>query len=194
MGSLLNYLVAKDDEVCSIALPMMFFGASGREDQPNSILQGFLQRRNFTTQGEPRLGYKTTSRTSCTLWPAIHHAANFPSQKLRTYNAQHGFPRNKGPASDQFTEEHFPDAIVNHYRTQSAHFYRTIKATRGNANPTKTKKRTMVIFDDNNIRDNEVTDDQLAIMSQQRFPALYGKVGDLLALASNEPMIDPWPR
>lgn len=194
MGSLLNYLVAKDDEVCSIALPMMFFGASGREDQPNSILQGFLHRRNFTKDGEPRLGYKTTSRTSCTLWPAIHHAANFPSQELRTYNAHHGFPRNKWPASGPFTEEHFPDAIVNHYRTQSAHFYRTIKATRGNANPNPNKKRTMVIFEDNNQRDNEVTDDRLAIMSQQRFPALYGKVGDLLPLASNEPLIDPWPR
>jgi hypothetical protein len=52
----------------------------------------------------------------------------------------------------------------------------------------------MVIFEDNNQRDNEVTDDRLAIMSQQRFPALYGKEGDLLALASNEPLIDPWPR
>lgn len=195
MGSLLNYLVAKDAEVCSIALPMMFFGASGREEQPNSIIQGFLQRRNFTQVEEPRLGYKSTSRTSCTMWAAVHHAANFPSQELRTYNSQHGFPRNKKPVSDQFTEEHFPDAVVNHYRTQSAHFYRTIKATRGNATPNPNKKRTMSIFDANNADDNKVTDDRLSTMARQRFPALYsGKVENALALESNEPLTNPWPR
>lgn len=205
MGSLLNYVATKDDEVCSIALPMRFFGASGRDKQPNSILQGFLHRRNFTKYGEPILGYKTVGRTSCTLWPAIHHVANFPSQEHRTYNAQHGFPRSKKSASDQFMEEHFPEALINHYRTQSAHFYESTKVRRGNGTPNG-KQRTMGIFYANNEQDNEITDLRLSILAQQRLRHLYSNNhndssnGELvidnasLALQTNEELLNQWPR
>jgi len=196
MGSLLNYLVLKDDEVCSIALPMFFFGSSGRKEQPNSILQGFTRRRDFSVHGEPILGYKTVSRPRCSMWSAIHHAAPFPWKRLRSYNSNVGLPRNGKPASDQSTEKNIPDVAINHYRTQSEYFYKVVKCIRGNGTRNG-KQRTMGIFHHNNKEDNALLDERLAKLSRQRFPSLYGKITDdeasSLAFQSNMPLTNPWP-
>jgi len=197
LGSLLNYLVLKDDEVCAIAMPMFFFGSSGRKEQPNSILQGFTRRRDFAVHGEPTLGYKTVSRARCSMWAAIHHSAPIPSKTLRSsYNSNIGLSRKRKPKSDQSTERNMPDAVINHYRTQSEHFYEQIKCTRGDAMLKSTaKSRSMAIFHANNKLDNALLDERLAKVSRGRFPSLYGKITDeasSLVFQSNEQLTNPW--
>ena len=190
-ASLLNYLVLKDDEICTIAIPMMFFGSSDRAEQPNSILQGFTHRRNFEKRDEPILGYKTISRPRCALWTAIHHTAVPPSLKDRSYNSHHGFTRERQPKTDGSDEQDFPDAVVNHYRTQSEHYYRNNKLVRGSAISNKKHPRTMQNYHEDNKLDNELEDRQAATSAQQRFPALYRDKS--LVLKSNQDLNNPWP-
>lgn len=90
---ILKWLVLKDEEVCSVAIPFILFGDSGRKYQPNSIPRLCETKRLFSAGKGPQ--YKTASRISCTLYPAIHHLAPFPSQRLRAYSSSNNFPRGK---------------------------------------------------------------------------------------------------
>lgn len=178
LGSIRNYLLLRDEEVCTVAAPFRLYGSDGREDQPNSLLQGFVGRTNSTLELPSKSGYKTMARLHCTMWMAVHHAALFPRHKLRGYAATSGFPRNDSPMLDYRTEGSnapdsivkVPDVLVNHYRRQSHRFFLDIKQFRGKPN------------NNNNVRDektfregdrNHTQEYILANRARHRFGALY---------------------
>ena len=195
VGSLLNWLVLKDEEVCSVAIPFMLFGDSGRSHQPNSILQGFLKRLDYSRLekeslvGGPSLQYKTAARVGCTLWPAIHHIAPFPSQRLRAYSSLNAFPRSPTIKPNKYMEEEFPDAVINHYKTQSAHFYNETKVKRSDS-VFGYNHRNMSVFYEHQKHCNGKTDTSLARSALSRFPSLYDNVQ---SLGINDALTNPWP-
>jgi len=196
VGSLQNYVVLQDDEVCSIAGPMRLFGSDGREEQPNSATQGFLSRRDMSagsTEGVVKHPYKTVGRMSCTLWIAIHHMAKFPKFSELGYASIRGFPNNERPEIDANVEgeENTPDFVVTHYRTQSRSYYLNVKVPRGFAVYHKqgAKVRDASTFARDDV--HQIKDEALAVRARQRFPALYG-TGDL-ALQTNSDFTSPWP-
>lgn len=187
LGSISNYLALRDPEVCTIAIPFRFFGSDGREEQPNSLIHGFVGRANHTLQKAQRLAYKTVARVSCTLWMAIHHAAVWPRFRQQSYAATDGFPRNEAPILDDRTERVIPDLVTNHYRTQSHRFFLDIKQTRGRPN-NNGKVRDERAFRGGDS--NDTMDFALVHKTQARFPSLYQPV---LALQPNHNYTSPWP-
>ncbi len=187
LGSITNYLTLRDPEICTVAIPFRFFGSDGREEQPNSLLHGFVGRANNTILKAQVSAYKTVSRLSCTLWMAIHHAAVLPRFSLRGYAATDGFPPNDSPMLDSRTEQVLPDLVTNHYRTQSHRFFLDIKQTRGRPN------NNGKIRDERAFRGgdrNHTVDYTLLHKTKERFPSLYQPN---LALQSNLNYLSPWP-
>lgn len=199
LGSVQSYLALRDPEVCSVAFPWRLFASDGRDEQPNSIVHGFVGRFNFTKQRAQTTAYKTAARTSCSLlWMAIHHAAMLPRDSLRGYAATSGFPRQDSPKLDARTEEIVPDVLINHYRVQSRQFFLQIKQHRGLPN-NNGKKRDEKSFRGGDK--NDISDYHLIHKVDARFPSLYygqqqhdGGPGDHdLALQPNTNFTSPWP-
>lgn len=87
------------------------------------VFQGFVKRKDYSLP--EKVLNKTASRISCTLYPAIHHVAPFPSQRLRAYSSLNNFPRGNRIKVNTNVED--ADAVINHYKTQSAYFYNETK-------------------------------------------------------------------
>jgi hypothetical protein len=201
VGSLLNYVLLQDDEVCTITLPWQFFGSNSREDQPSSILQGFVKRRDFSKHPVPvTRNYKTVGRTSCTLWPAIHHAGMLRRHSKRQYNSLAGLPHGM-PMQNEYMEAFRPEAVVAHYRSQSHQFWKDIKMVRGGA-ISGAKGRTEAAFQNDQEINNDILDEGIAILARRRFSALYGEKKDNdkdtmsdndLTFRHNPNLLNPWP-
>ena len=187
VGSLEAYLKLLDPEVCSVASPFRLFGSDGRENQPNSMVHGFVGRANNTLIEAQDSAYKTISRMHCTLWMAIHHSAVIPRYKLRGYNALHGFRNDPSPILDGRSELFTPDLITNHYRSQSRRFFLDVKANRGNA-INNGKVRNEGNFQRGDF--NHTIDTRLRHKVQERFPSLYQPD---MAYGSNLDYSSPWP-
>jgi len=190
LGRLQAYLTLRDSEVCSIAIPFRMFGSDGREEQPNSLVHGFVWRSN-TTLKVP--AYKTVSRMGCTLWMAIHHAGILPKDALNRFSAIAGFDRDDSPTVDERLEAVAPDLVTNHYRYQSHKFYLDIKGTRGKSLAVDPQRDETTFRAGNH---NHTLDFTLRDKVMARFPSLYGpadKGKDDLALQSNLNYTSPWP-
>ena len=81
------------------------------------------------------------------------------------------------------------DAGINHYKTQSAHFYNETKVKRSDS-VFGYNHRNMSVFYEHQKHCNGKTDTSLARSALSRFPSLYDNVQ---SLGINDALTNPWP-
>jgi hypothetical protein len=159
-----EYLATVNKDVYQIQIPWKLFGSSGFKEQPVSVLQNFVHRKQFPESGthtnlsERVIEIKTISRGA--------HLKKISNHKSVVEELHQSFSNNKDYdifftlVDETLLETHYLQ--LNHYRIQSWEFYKNVKMTRGDVlNKKFDNVRTLKYFqmyDFNDMKDTELKD------------------------------------
>jgi len=120
------------DNYSQIIVDWLHFGSNGHILQPQSVVEGFTKRAEFTTT-KPYYSYKTIFQPNSLISFGIHKHQVSGQQLHLKYN-----------------QDNLPPLIINHYSIQSLEFFMNVKSTRGDINnwfDTQQLKRNRDYFD-----------------------------------------------
>jgi hypothetical protein len=135
-----NY-INKYDSYSQIIIDWLHFGSNEHILQPNSVIEGFIQRAKFDTT-KTYYSYKSIFKTCSLINFDIHKQIIKGSELHLKYN-----------------DNDVPPLIINHYNLQSLNFYLNIKGTRGDINNwfdyknLERNKEYFISYDKNDLED-----------------------------------------
>lgn len=165
-GTIASNLKNLDDNIGQILIPWKYFGSSGHEYQPSSVVDSFVYRRKapFTAftkiickcEALEQIGIHSCSLKDgyITIDPLMNKLENIVASDFQTLEV----------TEDLICDSKF---CMNHYMIQSLDWFRRIKMTRGSTN-FSSNHRNEEYFKEWDY--NDVLDDELACKKQQNLP------------------------
>ena len=162
-----DYLKTVDKNIYKIILPWKLFGSSGFKNQPCSVIQNFVHRKNF-----PDVPTHTNLNNRVTFVKTICRGSHIKTIHVHNSivtDSHESFSNNDMYKDVNYTLMDEPlletqCLHLNHYRIQSWEFYKKVKMTRGDGflkkyNHVRTQK-FFKAFDYHDIKDTELKNKQ----------------------------------
>jgi hypothetical protein len=162
-GTLAGFLRVVPEDVGAVVVPWKNFGSSGHVEQPASVVDGFLRRRDY---GSGRDGHcKSIVRGAATRRLHVHAHPLRRGYAWMDGAGERRAPRVHGPAPARLfvTEELLSRSLLqlNHYPIQSRRWFEQVKMTRGDVlHPENDRVRDANYFGEYDR--NDVYDDELS--------------------------------